>query len=122
VALSIFACGGSAPVPSAPVPGICSFVGNWKQTVPANGDTWTGNADGSFTAVVHGYTILGVWSVSGNTMTFHDTTGQLACPASQVATYTMTFDGACTQFNMAVQNDPCNGRRSLVDGSTFTRQ
>lgn len=118
--LSVLACGGSATPP--PPPGGCSFVGNWKQTVPANGNTWAGHADGTFTAVVSGYTILGEWSFSGSTMTFHDNSGTLACPASQVATYTQTFDSACTQFHMAAQNDPCNGRKSIVDGSTFTRQ
>jgi hypothetical protein len=66
--------------------------------------------------------VRGTAAVDGCTIRFTDTSGQFACPSTQVGTYTYTVSDTTLHFSTASgADDACDGRRSAVSGTTLTR-
>jgi hypothetical protein len=59
-------------------------------------------------------------AVGGCTLSFTDTGGNGACPASQVGTH--TFAVSTTALHLIAASDACDGRRTPVSGVTLTRR
>jgi len=66
------------------------------------------------------YDVYGTIALNGCTADFTDTSGQLACPSSQVGEY--TYDVTATTLKTTLKSDPCDGRALGLNGAVFQRQ
>lgn len=100
-----------------------SLVGTWKKPYQSYTVGITFKSDNTFSFGIYNgssyaETIAGSYSASGNIVTFSNQSGSMeACP-NTAATYNYNISGS--SVTLAVNNDPCTGRPSKIEG-TWTK-
>ncbi len=91
--------------------------------VGLGGNTWgqTFETDASVELTFEGAVVAaGVFSVSGDQITFEDTSGPGACRPGVLGTYRWSLDGAQLTFELV--GDGCGGRRGVLTATPWTRE
>ncbi len=117
----------TSPTGTAARSGGCPLGGTWTGTLPSGamaGSKVTAEfaADGTYSSVVGATTMTGLWTLSGDELTFIDKTATPpAAPCPTSGRYRLTPSAGCTQVTFTKVADTCPGRSTSVDGITLTR-
>ena len=68
---------------------------------------------------VAGKLIVGKATMKGNTLTFRDASGPLACKGGTAGRYVFTRSGR--KLTLKILKDPCPGRPLILAGGPFTK-
>jgi len=104
--------------------GACPLAGTWKGPVPGGpfaGQTLTYalQAGGATSGAMGTASVLGTWEWISGVLTVADTSStpaSVACPAGQAGTYSVAFSADCTQATFTATDEPCEGRKVVLDG------
>jgi hypothetical protein len=116
-------------VPAVAAAATTPFGGTYRTTVegqvPALNGTWTiaFTSAGGYTVTkrtVAGKLIVGKATTKGNTMTFRDASGPLACRGGTAGRYVFTLSGR--KLTLKILKDPCPGRPLILAGAPFTKR
>lgn len=127
---TIDASAGTPAIDASSTTASCSMVGTWSGTV--NGGMtqalWTMGSDGishgSFTTNGAAVKFDGPWALSDGVLAFSSTscTPSTACSCHGTGRYTIDFSTDCNTATAHYLSEECQGRQSIVDGLTLTRQ
>jgi hypothetical protein len=107
----------------------CPFTGTWVGTIPDGpfeGDEfrWVVRDPGSLTAPGGPVTVNGSWSLRENILTVSNLSDAEAagCDPDKSASYRIQYHDACARAVLHAVTDPCQQRRTTLDGLSLDRE